>query len=378
MTDADMASDAAEPPTERPAAWPDFWPDCGWRHLRLTDAGTLAPTAAWWGHWLSRPELALVPESCPDEVALHRALQADPLRAVPEAELAALADAEVAQNYRWWLALRDGAQAAGTLEAYYLGLFRADAISLPPLFIDLIVQALVRQLLDAEGDALQARAAEMLFRPQRVSLQNGRVLAGDSATLDALSDGAGFGALGRLLAEAKVPLRTAQLAVLTDDNAPEFWADAARSPTRHRHLLDLTPPGPKTLATGVQVPLTLARSGLAALARVLTRWLAHLLGVGVSLTPLARLDDVQGAWLLGLDTESTALLNELVRGETPEPERLARLIGLFRLDFHHPAEQQATQAGRPVYLGLAMREDGSLRLKPQNLLRNLPLAKLTH
>ena len=374
MTDADMAGAA----TERPAAWPDFWPECGWRHLRLTDAGTLAPTAAWFDHWLSRPELALVPESCPAETALHQALRADPLRAVTEAELAALADADVAQNYRWWLALRDGLLAAGTLEAYYLSLFRDAAITLPPLFIDLIVQALLRQMLDAEGDALQARAAELLFRPQRVSLQNGRVLAGDSATLDALSDGAGFGALGRMLAEAKVPLRTAQLAVLNDDNATEYWADAARSPARHRHLLDLTPPSPKALAPGVQVPLALTRSGLAALARVLTRWLAQLLGVGVTLTPLARLDDAQGAWLLGLDAESTALLNELVRGETPEPERLARLIGLFRLDFKHPAEQHAAQAGRPVYLGLAMREDGSLRLKPQNLLRNLPLANLRH
>ena len=31
-------------------------------------------------------------------------------------------------------------------------------------------------------------------------------------------------------------------------------------------------------------------------------------------------------------------------------------------------------AGRPVYLGLAMSEDETLRLKPQNLLVNLPLA----
>jgi hypothetical protein len=31
-------------------------------------------------------------------------------------------------------------------------------------------------------------------------------------------------------------------------------------------------------------------------------------------------------------------------------------------------------AGRPVYLGLAVREDRTLKLKPQNLLVNLPLA----
>jgi hypothetical protein len=30
--------------------------------------------------------------------------------------------------------------------------------------------------------------------------------------------------------------------------------------------------------------------------------------------------------------------------------------------------------GKPVYLGLAMNEQGLLKLKPQNLLLNLPLA----
>jgi hypothetical protein len=30
-------------------------------------------------------------------------------------------------------------------------------------------------------------------------------------------------------------------------------------------------------------------------------------------------------------------------------------------------------AGRPVYLGMAMTADGRLRLKPQNLLVNLPI-----
>jgi hypothetical protein len=32
-------------------------------------------------------------------------------------------------------------------------------------------------------------------------------------------------------------------------------------------------------------------------------------------------------------------------------------------------------AGRPIYLGMAMTTDNVLRLKPQNLLVNLPLAE---
>ena len=35
----------------------------------------------------------------------------------------------------------------------------------------------------------------------------------------------------------------------------------------------------------------------------------------------------------------------------------------------------ADLAGAPVWLGLAMAADGALRLKPQNLLLNLPLAR---
>jgi hypothetical protein len=33
-------------------------------------------------------------------------------------------------------------------------------------------------------------------------------------------------------------------------------------------------------------------------------------------------------------------------------------------------------AGRPVYLAMAMNPDNVLKLKPQNLLLNLPLARL--
>jgi hypothetical protein len=34
-----------------------------------------------------------------------------------------------------------------------------------------------------------------------------------------------------------------------------------------------------------------------------------------------------------------------------------------------------TQAGKPVYMAIAMNEQQQLKLKPQNLLFNLPLAK---
>ena len=119
----------------------------------------------------------------------------------------------------------------------------------------------------------------------------------------------------------------------------------------------------------------LAQSGQTALARVLQRWVLHLLGVAVQITPLARIDAPQHSWLLGLDAEATAILNDLYGGVDVAPERLDRLIGLFRLDFADPTDLRADLAGTPVYLGLAMDADGGLRIKPQNLVLNLPLAR---
>ena len=50
-----------------------------------------------------------------------------------------------------------------------------------------------------DQDAIHWRAAELLFRPQRVTRHEGRVLLGDRETLDLGRDTQGFGELGRLL-----------------------------------------------------------------------------------------------------------------------------------------------------------------------------------
>jgi hypothetical protein len=96
--------------------------------------------------------------------------------------------------------------------------------------------------------------------------------------------------------------------------------------------------------------------------------------VRVRITPLQRIDDEAWRWHIGLDVESMALLNDLYQERPVEPERLARLISLFRLDFESADYMRADVAGRPVYLGLATTPQDTLKLKPQNLLLNLPLA----
>jgi hypothetical protein len=288
---------------------------------------------------------------------------------VAETELLALQDPDARESYSLFLRFRDGLLDAGTLEAYYQSLFRSGSISIPPLFIDLLAQAIVRNLLDDANDAYEVRAAEMLFRPQRISTEDGQVLAGDRDRLDMLNDHGGLGDFGRFLAEAKAPLRSIEMQVLTDSNAPDYWLASER----YNFLLDLQHEINNDLSHGLVFTMTRARSGLKALARVLEKWVQHFLGVAVSIRPLQQVDDEAWRWHVGLDIDATALLNDLYEDREVATDRMQRLVSLFRLDFDQPQEMRADIAGKPVYLGLMMNADRVLRLKPQNLLVNLPL-----
>jgi len=326
--------------------------------------------------FLARPELAPVTESCPAELALHAALLASPTQAVPPAALDAVQDADARESYAHFLHFRDGLLAADTLEAYYLQLFPrsgAGQINIPPLFIDMLVDVITRQMLGDATDAYEARARDILFRSQRISTQNGQVLSGDQLTLDMLNETGGLGDIGRFLAEAKAPMASINMQVLTDDNAQAYFQQAAG---RHAFLLDLTHEVTNDLSHGLSFTMTRARSGLKALASVLQKWVQHFLGVSVSIRPLQKIDDDAWRWHVGLDLESTALLNDLYEGREVEPARLQRLISLFRLDFADPRDMRPDVAGKPVYLGLMMNAEGVVKLKPQNLLVNLPLRAL--
>ncbi|MDO8699904.1 MAG: DUF6352 family protein [Rhodoferax sp.] len=348
----------------------NFWPSCGFTQLERNARGWLVPTEAYLRLFLARPELALVPESCTTERALHAALLASPLRPVTARELAALQDDDARENYATFLGFRDSLLAAGTLERYYLDLFLRGTVNVPPLFVDLIAQAILRNVLDKAHDPVEARAAEMLFRSQRITNQDGQILSGDRTVLDMYNETGGLGEMGRLLKESKAPLRTINLEVLGGDNAVRYW----QSDEDHAFLLDLTHELTQNLGHGLTFTVTRARSGLTALARVLEKWVHHFLGVTVHIQPEQKIDDAAWRWHVGLDTESTAILNDLYQDQPVAPERLRRMISLFRLDFANPNEMRADVAGKTVYLGLAMNAEGVTRIKPQNLLTNLPLA----
>ena len=348
----------------------NFWLTSGYAQLTRNAQGWLTPTAAYFVRFLQRPELALVAESCAAEIKLHQALKLAPLKVVPPSHVARIKDEDARQNYRVFLNFRDSLIAADTLEAYYCQLFTQGRISIPPDFIDALAQAILHNILRDADDAQQLRAAQMLFRPQRITVQDGQVLAADQAEVDTHSATGGLGELGRFLMENKANLRGADWQILNADNATQYWAQSER----HRFVLDLTHEITQELSHGLTLRMARARSGLQALARVLELWVQHLHGVTVRIAPEQSVSDSAWRWHVGLDVESSAILNDLYEDKTVEPARLARLISLFRLTFANPQDAQPELASKPVYLGLAMNQEGVLRIKPQNLLLNLPLA----
>ncbi|HEV7367568.1 DUF6352 family protein [Arenibaculum sp.] len=333
----------------------DFWRSSGFHLLGRGPGGRLEVTDDYLRAFLRRPELAPVEDSCAAERTLHASLMQAPRRPVGPSELAALADADARENYEVMLAFRDLLVAHGTLEACYLALFEGGRVAVPALFLDQMVHAVLRGLLDGVEDAFQLRAAELLFRPQRVSIGEGTVMVADEETLERYRTTGGFGALGRLVADAQTPLRQVELDVLTRERSGEY---RARS-DRFDMVLDIS----------------FTRPGLDALARVLERWVGHFLGVGVKIHPVQRIRDERWTWHVGLDVEASALLNDLYEGREAEEERMRRLLSLFRLEFDDPEDMLERVAGKPVYLALCMAADGKLRVKPQNLLLNLPVAR---
>ena len=335
----------------------DFWRSCGYRLLTVGGDGRLTVTDDFLRSFLTRPELAPIPESCAAEHALHDALLAAPRRAVTPAELAAIADADARENYGIWLRFRERLTAASSVEAAYAGLFRGDGVDVPPMFVHQLTQVILRHILGEDADAMAARAAEMLFRAQKIAvLEDGAVMAADAVTVDLYATGGSFGSLGELLARNRTPLRTVELDVLDRDTATDYWERDERFDT--------------------SISLNRGRAALAALTDVLQRWVAHFLAVEVKIAPQREIDDARWVWHVGLDAEASALLNDLYNKVDVDDVRMQRLLCLFQLDFADPAAMRPALAGRPVYLAMAMDADNLLKLKPQNLLLNLPLARL--
>jgi hypothetical protein len=324
----------------------DFWLSCGHHLLDRDRHGRLCVTDEFIKLYLARPELLPPPEACVIERTLHAAQLSDPWRPVTAADIDAIADADARENWRYMIAMRDHVAAHHTLEAAYTALMREN-VQLPPIFVDQLVHLILRNALDECDDAWMLRAAEIFFRPQRLTVQDGSLLAADQEYLDANSV-----PTTPLTAMFGLPDQST-VEVLSDDNAPDYWERSDR--------FDLA------------LDLTTGRRGLAALAAVIARWVKHLLDIDIDVEPLTELQDVAFTWYVGLDAHGTAIGDALWRGTEIDDEPRGRVVGLFRLTFRTQNVAIDRLAGEPVYLILAMGPDMVLRMKPQNLLTGLPV-----
>ncbi|MBC8022569.1 MAG: hypothetical protein H7Y14_05590 [Burkholderiales bacterium] len=331
----------------------DFWASSGFSLLDRRADG-LGVTDAWLARFLAREELVPPPEAGPRERELHARLAASPRETIPAADVAAVEDEEARENWTHFLRFRERLLRFPTLEAAYLDLYRgAGPVDLAPFFLDALAQAIVRAVLDGTDDPWLCRAGELFFRRQRVSTEGGQVLSVDSTTVEVYAETGGFGNVGRLLRKQNMEMPAVKMDVLNHENASFYFL--------------------RDELYGFAIDLTPGREGAAALAEVLRRWIRRLLGVETAIEPVARVEDERWRWHVGLDQDSTAILNALYRGDAIEPAEVERLLALFRLDFRDAGDVVAEMAGRPVYLGLACRPDRTLKMKPQNLVSNLPL-----
>ena len=144
-----------------------------------------------------------------------------------------------------------------------------------------------------------------------------------------------------------------EIEVLSENNSRTYWQRS----DRFDMALDLTG----------------GREGLAALAKAMELWIAHLLGLAVTIEPLTQLREAPVTWYVGLDAEATQIADALWNGDELDENALARVVGLFRLNFGDARLMLEKVSGEPVYLVLAMTPDRLIRMKPQNLVTGLPV-----
>src|SRR3954447_10666068 len=196
----------------------DFWVSCGHHLVDRDDGGGLVPSDSFLKAYLARPELAPPPEACAVEKTLHAALLADPRRPIGAADIAAIADADARENWTLMIGFRDHLLAHPTLEAAYLALARRGAAGMPPLFINQLVHVILRNILDGCDDAFVLRAAELFFRPQRMTLHEGALIAADEETIAGTSNTPA----SPLVSMLGIPAE-AEIDVMSEENAGHYF-----------------------------------------------------------------------------------------------------------------------------------------------------------
>ncbi len=329
----------------------DFWISCGHHLLDRDEGGGLLLTDDFLKVYMARPEMIPPPDACAVERTLHSALLADPRTPVSASDIAAITDADARENWQMLIAFRDHLVRHKTLEAAYSELVKQGLRHTPQLFVNQLVHVVMRNALDGVDDANVVRAGEMFYRTQRVTMHEGSLIAADEEKVG----GANPTSVSPLVSMLGIPAE-AHIHVINAENAEGYWERSDQ--------FDMA------------LDLTARRDGLAALATAMQRWIAHVLGVDVTIEPLTEMREVNLAWYVGLDADATKIGDALWNGEEIDEATMAQVVGLFQLTFRDPSIVLDKVKGEPVYLILAMTADKLIRMKPQNLVTGLPIRHL--
>ena len=327
----------------------EFWVSSGHHLTRRTEGGGLAVTDELLLAILARPELLPPEEACKAERALHRSLTADPRRPVGAAEITAIADEDARENWSVMLAFRETLLASPSIEAAYLKLVRANPITTPAIFLNQLVHLILRNALDGCEDPYVLRAAELFFRPQRVSVTGETVLLADAELIDAEEAGGHRSPLTAMLGEP-----VTELDVLDDETAWTYWS--------------------RSDAFSMALNLSSNPKSREGLARAIEAWFRHLLHLEVRVEPVAKVQDEDWRWFVGLDAEATRIGNAVWNGDRLSGDTLSRVLAMFRMSVPDSSRIDPKVAGHPIYLFMAMNSERRLTVKPQNIVVGLPLA----
>lgn len=333
----------------------DFWKSAGMHLVKVGENGWLTVTPDFMRAYYTRPEVHPIDTSCAEETKLFEDLMADPFLEVREDRLKRIADEDAAYNYKVVLDFRAQLADAETIEGAYLNMMRSQKLNTPPVFIDQMVHLITRNILKDCDDPVRLRAGEIFFREQSVSTDDGRVMLADEETVSMHASTGGLGSLGQLLVDSDTPVRRVELDVLDEDNKDIYWARSDRFDT--------------------VIDFRFTQPALDAYARVLEAWIAHFLDLTVRVEPRQSVKDEHWCWHIGLDRESTRILNTLYEGGELNEGDGELLIALFRMWVEEENAVIDAVRDKPIYLGLAMTPEKIVRMKPQNLLLNMPLPR---
>jgi hypothetical protein len=315
----------------------EFWVSSGHHFTSRNAQGALAVTDELLSLYLTRPELIPPSDACKNELSLYEKLKANVKAPVTKAMIDGIKDEDARENWHYMIAFRDLLITHKTVEAAY-----KHAKNLPPLFLNQMVHLILRNALDENQDAFVLRAAECLFRTQRASFSDNTLMLADDEIIEEFEADKAASPLTAMLKP--------ELDIVTDEN---YWS--------------------RSDAHSLVLPLGSSLRAREALAKSIEIWLKHMLAVDTIITPESGINDPDFQWFIGLDQEATAIGNALYKGETVDAPTRSRLLAVFKLVFKDPDRATITA---PVWLLLAMDENKQVRMKPQNLLKGLPLKEV--